>query len=125
MKPLLDTSVVIRWIAGKPLPKAVERMLAKPDTECVISIVTGWEIILKPKLGLSPQDFDAAISEMGAALLPIRFRHLNELFRLPYLDDHKDPFDRMLVAQALAEELPIVSSDSRFPSYKRLKVIWD
>ena len=125
MKLFLDTSVLVLWIAGKPLPKSVERLLAKADTECFISIVTGWEIILKAQLGLSPQDFDVAISEMGAALMPIRFKHLNELFRLPYVQDHRDPFDRMLIAQAIAEELPIVSNDTRFPSYNRLRVIWD
>ena len=124
MKLFLDTSVLVLWIAGKPLPKSVERLLAKADTECFISIVTGWEIILKAQLGLSPQDFDVAISEMGAALMPIRFKHLNELFRLPYVQDHRDPFDRMLIAQAIAEELPIVSNDTRFPSYNRLRVIW-
>lgn len=76
------------------------------------------------KLGLRISDFEASIAEIGAALLPIKLTHLNELSGLP-LRDPRDPFDRMLIAQALAEELTIVTSDRRFGEYKRLRVLWD
>ena len=62
---------------------------------------------------------------MGAVLLPITLLHVREFAQLPYNLNHKDPFDRMLIAQALAEELPIVTSDARFTEYKRLRVLWD
>jgi PIN domain nuclease of toxin-antitoxin system len=62
---------------------------------------------------------------MGASVLPVGFRHLDELSRLPIRDDHRDPFDRMLIAQALAEDLEIVTSDRRFEGYKRLRVVWE
>lgn len=80
---------------------------------------------MKAKLGVSAADVEAAIDEMGAALLPIKFRHLNELSHLPFYEDHRDPFDRMLIAQALAEDVSIVTSDMRFANYKRLRVLWD
>lgn len=125
MKVLLDTNVFLRWIAGTSIPRSVERVLNNQNTECIVSIVTGWEIILKPKLGLSAADIEAAIDQIGAALLPVRFRHLDELSRLAFNQDHRDPFDRMLIAQALAEDLPVSSSDTRFAGYKRLRVLWD
>ena len=103
MRLLLDTNAFLRWMAGSPLPRPVERVLARRETECLVSIVTGWEIIMKAKLGVSAADIEAAIGEMGAALLPIKFKHLNELSHLPSYEDHRDPFDRMLIAQALAE----------------------
>jgi PIN domain nuclease of toxin-antitoxin system len=107
------------------LPRPDERILTRPDTESVVSIVTGWEIAMKPSLALSAAWVEAAINAMGAALLPIRFTHLEELCSLPFRDDHRDPFDRMLIAQALAEDLPILSGDTRFTGYKRLRVFWD
>src|ERR1039458_1270106 len=88
-------------MAGSPLPRPVERVLAKRETECLVSTVTGWEIIMKAKLGVSAADIEAAIGEMGAALLPIKFKHLNELSHLPSYEDHRDPFDRMLIVQSL------------------------
>jgi PIN domain nuclease of toxin-antitoxin system len=122
---LLDTNAFLRWIAGSSLPRSVERVLSKTETECLVSIITGWEIVMKPKLGLSSADIEAAIDEMGAVLLPIKFKHLNELSHLPFYEDHKDPFDRMLIAQALAEDVSIITSDMRFDDYKRLRVLWD
>jgi PIN domain nuclease of toxin-antitoxin system len=122
---MLDTNVFLRWMNDKPLPRAVERLLMKQGTELSISIVTGWEIILKPKLQRSAADVEAAIQEMGAVLLPIKFNHLNEFSNLPFYENHKDPFDRMLIAQALAENLPIATSDTRFAGYKGLRTLWD
>jgi PIN domain nuclease of toxin-antitoxin system len=74
---------------------------------------------MKPKLGLTATDIDAAIGEIPAARLPIKFKHLNELSHLPSYEHHRDSFDGMLIAQALAEDLAIISSDTRFTGYKR------
>lgn len=125
MRLLLDTNAFLRWMAGTPLPRSVDRALARQETESLVSIVTGWEIVMKAKLGVSAADVEAAIGEMGAVLLPIKFKHLNELSGLPFYEDHRDPFDRMLIAQALAEDVSIITSDTRFAGYKRLRVIWD
>ncbi len=81
--------------------------------------------MLKTKLGLSASDIDLAVRAMGAELLPIRLPHLARLPLLPLMDDHRDPFDRLLIAQAIAENVPIVTSDTRFDAYQQLRVIWD
>lgn len=124
MKVLLDTNVFVRRMAAVGLPKNVERLLEKPSTEAFVSIVTGWEIVMKPKLGLSATDVEDGIAAMGATVLPVRFRRLDELSALPMSGEHRDPFDRMPISQALAEDLSMVSSDTRFQDYKRLRVIW-
>jgi PIN domain nuclease of toxin-antitoxin system len=111
-------------MAAVPLPRGVERLLARQNTATFVSIVTGWEIVMKPILGLSAADVEAGVIAMGASVLPVRFRHLDELSHLPVRKDHRDPFDRMLIAQALAEDLEIVTSDTRFEGYKRLRVVW-
>ena len=125
MRLLLDTNAFLRWIAGGRVPRSVERVMRRRDTECVVSVVTGWETTMKPKLGLNARDFEAALSKISAALLPIKFKHLDELSRLPSYEDHRDPFDRMLIAQALAEGLAVITSDGRFADYRPLQVIWD
>lgn len=125
MKLMIDTNVFLRWMNDRPLPRTVERLLTKQSTEIVVSIVTGWEIVMKPKLQRSAADIEAAIQEMGAVLLPIKFRHLNEFSNLPFHENHKDPFDRMLIAQALAEDLSVATSDMRFAEYKGLRTVWD
>lgn len=125
MKLMLDTSVFLRRLNDSPLPRGLDRLLTKPSTELVVSIVTGWEIVMKPNLQRSAADIEAAVQEMGAVLLPIKFKHLNEFSNLPFHEKHKDPFDRMLIAQALAEDLSIATSDMRFADYKGLRTLWD
>lgn len=124
MKVLLDTNVFLRWMSNTPLPRVVERQITKTGTEKFVSIVSAWEILMKPKLGLSAADVESGIAAMGSVVLPVRFRHLDELSALATCSDHRDPFDRMLIAQALAEDLSIVSGDARFGDYKGLRVIW-
>ncbi len=124
MKVLLDTNAVIRLITGIQFPESAHRVLAHPTTEYLVSIVSPWEIALKPKLGLTPADVERGIACMAAQILPIRLVHIEELSRLPWLSKHRDPFDRLLIAQALSEGLPIISSDGHFPEYPRLEVIW-
>lgn len=125
MTVLLDTNVFIRWLTDVPLPRRAERLLQKADTKMYLSVVSVWEIVMKPRLGISALQAEEAIHAMGAVLLPIRIRHLDELSRLAVNGDHKDPFDRILISQALAEGFPLVSSDDRFPAYRRLTVLWD
>jgi PIN domain nuclease of toxin-antitoxin system len=125
MRLLLDTHAFLQRLSGKPFPRQTERMFLKSSTECLVSIVTGWEIVMKPKLGRSAADVEVAIAEMRAALLPIKFRHLTEYSHLPFHEHHRDPFDRMLIAQAIAEDLTVISDDQRFGNYERLRVEWD
>jgi len=125
MRVLLDTNAVIRILRNGDLPRAAQRLLSRPDTETVVSFVTAWEIVMKADLNLSASNVEAGVNRMGAAMLPVQFRHLDEYARLPVVENHRDPFDRMLIAQALSENLAVMTSDSRFENYMRLRVIWD
>lgn len=124
MRLLLDTNAFLRWTGGGPVPAPARRALQKPGTECYVSIVTAWEIAMKASLGLTTTQVESGIAGIGT-LLPIRFQHLDELSMLPEYRDHADPFDRLLIAQAISEDLRIVSADMRFADYKKLRVIWD
>jgi PIN domain nuclease of toxin-antitoxin system len=125
MRLLLDTNVFLRLMDDRPLPKAAERALDRHGVECFVSILTGWEIALRPMLRLTSADVEAGIAALGARTLPVRFTHLAGLAALPVHIHHKDPFDRLLIAQAIAEDMQMLSSDSRFAEYSRLKLIWD
>ncbi len=125
MRVLLDTNALIRILRNGDLPRAAQRLLSRPDTETVVSFFTAWEIVMKADLNLSASNVEAGVNRMGAAMLPVQFRHLDEYARLPVVENHRDPFDRMLIAQALSENLAVMTSDSRFENYMRLRVIWD
>ena len=124
MRFLLDTNAFLKWTLNQKVPRNVQRIIERPASELLVSAVTGWEIVIKKSLGTAAFDIERGIRDMNAEILPIRFTHLDELSRLP-LHDHRDPFDRMLIAQAIAEDVPLISSDTRFTAYKRLRVIWD
>jgi PIN domain nuclease of toxin-antitoxin system len=124
---LLDTNAFIRALNGT-LPSKVERRVLKSSNELLVSITTPWEIAIKQNLhraGLTSSLVESKITEFGARLLPLTLKHIAELHRLPM--HHKEPFDRVLIAQALVEDCLLVSSDARFPLYASsgLKVLWD
>jgi PIN domain nuclease of toxin-antitoxin system len=125
LRILLDTNAFLRWRGGRPVPRQVNRALNKQNTEIYISIVTVWEVAIKHSLHVSVTDVQTSIASMLAKLLPITFEHLEMFADLPIFADHRDPFDRMLIAQAISEDLTIVSADTRFEKYKKLRVLWD
>ncbi len=126
MKLLLDTNAFLNYLKGK-LPRRVLRQINKPQVELLVSVLAPWEIALKPDLSrqMSTAQFHERIAAVGARILLVTVDH-TEIFRsLPL--HHADPFDRILIAQALAEACPVVTSDQRFPLYESvgLKVLWD
>jgi PIN domain nuclease of toxin-antitoxin system len=91
--------------------------IVDPANEILVSIATHWEIVIKRKLGkLSfPDDLEDVMREEAFGLVPIRFQHLRCVETLPAL--HRDPFDRMLIAQALTEGAPLITNDGSILSY--------
>jgi PIN domain nuclease of toxin-antitoxin system len=119
---LLDTHVLIWWVEGDPaLSVRARRAIADGDNECLVSIASAWEIAIKASLGKLTirTPFEREFGDMLAAnrfsTLPIELAHVARVATLPF--HHRDPFDRLLVAQALAERVPIVSADAVFRRY--------
>ena len=128
MRFLLDTHVFIWWAVDDPRLSAQARVaLADAGNTVYFSAASAWELALKVSLGklALPDDpanlISKAMIEEGMETLPITLHHALGLARLPL--HHRDPFDRMLVAQAQLEGLPILSADPAFAAYD-VEVIW-
>lgn len=122
MRVLLDTHVMYWYIEGDPQLSTTARTLIRDvSNEVLISPASYWEIAIKVSLGKwrlnrPYEDFiDIALKQYGFLLLPILPAHTARLIGIPFY--HKDPFDRLLAAQALAEGIPMVSADSAFDDY--------
>lgn len=116
MRLLLDTHVLIWWDEGARLSRAANDAIRAAD-QVYVSAVSGWEVAIKTSLGrLKPRRTVAdAAAESGFEELPVLLRHAEELTALPH--HHRDPFDRMLVAQATADGLTIVTRDPELRRY--------
>ncbi|HEY2806812.1 MAG TPA: type II toxin-antitoxin system VapC family toxin [Gemmatimonadales bacterium] len=116
MRLLLDTHVLIWWDEGAELSGEADRAIREAD-QVYVSAVSGWEIAIKTALGrLRPRRTVAeAMHESGFEELPVRLAHAEVVAGLPA--HHRDPFDRMLVAQAKAERLTVVTRDRTLGRY--------
>lgn len=126
MRLLLDTSVfVFAAEAPERFSKRAASLLANQDNVLELSSVSVAEIAIKSALGklrFSPEAVQETIRDIDARLLPFTATHALQMFDLPL--HHRDPFDRQLIAQALVEEIPIVTPDKMFSVYRGLEVIW-
>lgn len=128
MKVLVDTDTLI-WglLESYRLSPGSRQILRTDEHELVFSLVSLWEIAIKIKIGkLNAIGSSVAyirdeMDAYGMELLPIRYEHILQLEALPV--HHSDPFDRLLIAQAIAESLPILTHDRVFSLYP-VKVIW-
>lgn len=127
MRVLLDTTALYlaaRGSEGTFSPK-VRRLLEDPETARLVSPISFNEIAIKSNKGLTSltrEHIETLISDLALTVLPLTAEHSFRLFGLP--THHSDPFDRMLIATALAEDVAIVASDRQFKRYKGLRVIW-
>lgn len=126
MRVLLDTAVLIFSVeAPDRLSKRALSVLKSSGNLRELSSISLTEIAVKAtlgKLGFSEESARQAILDMDVRILPFTADHAFRLFALPV--HHRDPFDRQIIAQALSENIPVVSPDQRFKSYKELTVIW-
>ncbi len=127
MRLLLDTHTFLWFIDDNPRLSARAKALLESDADLLLSVASLWEISIKMSIGkfnLS-QPFDVFVPQQLAAnsieILPISLAHLGVISTLPF--HHRDPFDRLLIAQAMIEQLPIVSIDAAFDAYS-VKRLW-
>lgn len=117
MRLLLDTSALLWWLAGRGLTDQAREAVADPDNLVAVSAVSAWEISVKKALGKldAPDNLEHQIQAGGFTPLPVTIAHGIAAGQLPR--HHDDAFDRMLIAQAVAEGLTIVTRDKRFSDY--------
>jgi PIN domain nuclease of toxin-antitoxin system len=117
VRVLLDTHVVLWWLLDDPTlpPDARDMLDSEPDA--FVSPVTVWEVVVKQRLGKlkGPRDLGERVRDAGFVELPVLHEHALAAGRLPPI--HRDPFDRMLVAQAATEGLTVVTRDADIPRY--------
>jgi PIN domain nuclease of toxin-antitoxin system len=115
---LPDTHVVLWWLGDDPaLGAAAREALADPDNTVYLSAVVVWEARIKQAVGKLdlPEDFEEVLDRESFVDLPVTARHAHALARLPM--HHRDPFDRMLIAQAHCEDLHLVTTDPAMGRY--------
>ena len=124
---LLDTEALLvidaKGLDG--LGKESRLLVADPDNDLLLSSVSITEIAIKASIGklqVTANIVTEIANDLQLTIINYEPRHANRLFSLPL--HHRDPFDRMLIATALLEQYPLVSSDSEFRKYDGLKVIW-
>lgn len=125
---LVDTHAFLWWLAGnRRLSRPARAVIDNQDNDVLVSAASAWEITTKHRLGKLPgadmiaADVMAAIEDHGFQPLAITVAHAERAGRLP--GPHRDPFDRMLIAQSLAHDLPMVSIESVFDRYG-IRRIW-
>jgi len=128
MRFLLDTHAFLWWITDDPrLSSRARAFMSDPGSELFLSAISGWEIVIKASLGRidlpdHPSHYiTRQMAENAIMGLPVEMSHALQVFSLP--DHHRDPFDRMLIAQAQVERMPILSADSMMSRYD-VQQVW-
>lgn len=115
---LVDTHALLWWLTDDPaLSAAARAAIADGANEPLISAASIWEIAIKQSLGrlTAPDDLLETILSEGFTVLAVDAEHAWRVRQLPL--HHRDPFDRLLVAQALTQQIPIVTADAQFDAY--------
>ena len=119
MRYLLDTHVLIWWLQdNRQLNVSIKEIIANPVSMIYVSVVSTWEIIVKRSLGritFPVEEIDAQLAVNAFTSLPIRNEHALALDKIPTI--HRDPFDRLLIAQALEESMALLTQDERILEY--------
>jgi PIN domain nuclease of toxin-antitoxin system len=124
VKLLIDTHAAL-WLLDEDtrLSPSADQMLTDSTNEVLLSAAIVWEVAIKQSLGKldAPDGFSSMLIDGGATALPVSIEHARAVASLPW--HHRDPFDRLLVAQAVFEDAVVVSSDERLRAYD-VQVAW-
>ena len=115
---LLDTHAFLWWLSDDPaLGTDARQIIGEPRNQVMVSAASIWEISIKQTKGMleAPEDLEVLVEHEGFSKLPISLFHGQQAAKLP--DIHRDPFDRMLIAQAQAEGLELMTADNIIPQY--------
>jgi PIN domain nuclease of toxin-antitoxin system len=121
MKYLADTNILLWFLEdNSKLPSAMRDKIEREENEILVSIASLWEIAIKVTLGklTLDTDFDGVLADLERQqilILPVHPKHLKQLLTLPA--HHRDPFDRLLVAQCLSEDIEMLFTDSHIAAY--------
>lgn len=128
MEYLLDTHSFLWFINGDDqLSQKAKSAITDSETVKYLSIASLWEIAIKVNIGklsldMTYVDLRQHVIDNGFEVLPITFEHTAALISLEL--HHRDPFDRMIIAQALSEQLTVIGKDENFDKYNRLQLLW-
>ncbi len=128
MAYLLDTHAFLWFVSGdKQLPESARMIIKNIHESCFLSAASLWEITIKYQnkkleLGISLEELFAFADRNQIEIIPINYIHLLQLSKLPA--HHNDPFDRLIIAQAISEDLKVISRDTIFKNYM-VKQVWD
>jgi PIN domain nuclease of toxin-antitoxin system len=127
---LIDTHTFLWWsLSPERLPTRVTRLLKDPDNSILFSVVSSWEAAIKQGLGKLTLSkplrnlIEDEVSRNRWQILPVLLPHTFRLEELPPL--HRDPFDRLLLAQAMVEDLAIATRDPLIASYGLTEIVWE
>lgn len=131
MKYLIDTHVFIWFVENAPsLPSSIRDLIEDGNSDISISIASLWEISIKTSIGKLPMtrkfaELNDVLTDNLIEILPVTFAHTVENNLLPF--HHRDPFDRIIISQAIVERIDFISADAVFDDYpngKTVKRIW-
>ena len=130
MKYLLDTCALIDAIfTPEKLSVTAKTILENPKNKLVINVVSLWEIMIKEQLGklsvgsTSAREIQSICDDYQISITPILIEQLDLVRTLDRMNNHGDPFDRLIISQAITENLPVITSDRKFSMYP-ITVIW-
>ncbi|MDR0559289.1 MAG: type II toxin-antitoxin system VapC family toxin [Prevotellaceae bacterium] len=134
MRYLIDTNVLINIIEYDYISDDVQNILSDYENQIHISSESIKEFIHlvqsgkisppKNRVQITDNLFDFIEDELNIAIKYISKEHLRTLAKLPLIDEHRDPTDRLIIAQAITEKLPLISNDTKFPKYRKYGLIF-
>ncbi|MBQ7436714.1 MAG: type II toxin-antitoxin system VapC family toxin [Oscillospiraceae bacterium] len=127
MKYLLDTNALIGLLFSPAFLSDDAREIVEQSSELYVSIISLWELGIKQSIGkididASAEELESFCNELGISVVTILASEIDVMKTLPLI--HRDPFDRLLIAQAIFRDMTLITKDERIPQYPNVRVLW-